>query len=442
MLTRSSARGSVEKMTMKLSVMPVSLLAILAIATTAFGDVSAPADTSKQTPPIRVACLGDSITHGVGAGPGWAYPDQLDRMLGDGWDVRNFGHSGATVGKSDKHAIWGTKEYKEALVFHPDVVVIMLGTNDTKPENWAEKNQLPKLYKELVESFAKLSSKPRVFLCTPPYVAKKGNFGINEAGVLEEIPMISAVAKENRAAVIDVHAAVDKRDDLFKDNVHPNTEGATLIAKSVYRALAGKDWAGEVPDPKSVKKEKPLVRVVENPGEITYREAYAMIAAAGMPADKLEPVRAKYEATEPDLAAKIAELESKIEENDKLRMKYKHEDPKLAGEYKSKVGQAKKDLEKLKRDALLDLAALVPKEHRGPFGTAWVGRYVTDRLAPLGTSVTAEQRKRIRDICAAEGEAYAGINNTPERSVADVETWQKVYEQVLTAEQKKRVEPK
>lgn len=405
-------------------------------------DANAAIDPHDYQPPIRVACLGDSITFGVGAGPGFAFPEQLDRMLGADWDVRNFGHSGATIGKSDKHAIWGTKQYKDALAFHPDVVIIMLGTNDTKPENWAEKGQLPKLYKQLVESFQKLSSKPRVFCCTPPYVAKKGNFGINEAGVLEEIPLVRQVASDTGAGVIDVHAALDKQDALFKDNVHPSSEGATLIAKAIYRAIAGKDWTGEVPDAKSVRKDKPLVRVVENPGEITYREAYAMIAAAGMPPDKLEPARAKYEATEPELSAKVAALEASIAQNDQLRMKYKHEDPKQAGEYKAKVGQAKKELEKLKRDALLDLVALVPADHRGPFGAAWVGRYVNDRLAPLGTSVTPEQRKRIREICNAAGPTYAAINNTPERSVADVETWQKVYAQVLTPEQKKRVEPK
>src|SRR4051794_21724665 len=91
-----------------------SLFALLIFAVPAFA-----AD------PVRVACVGDSITHGVGAGTGGAWPDQLDRMLDAAFDVRGFGHSGATVGKADKHSYWTQKEYKNALAFRPDVVVLM-----------------------------------------------------------------------------------------------------------------------------------------------------------------------------------------------------------------------------------------------------------------------------------------------------------------------------
>ncbi|MCX6550453.1 MAG: GDSL-type esterase/lipase family protein, partial [Acidobacteria bacterium] len=150
--------------------------------------------TFAHAAPTRVACLGDSITHGVGADTGWSWPEQLDRMLDRNWDVRNYGHSGAAVAKEEKHTIWSQKEYRDALLLHPDIVIILLGTNDTKPDNWARKNDFPKLYKELVTSFQRLSSQPRVFCGTPPYVARKGAFGINEPGVKEQIPMIAEVA--------------------------------------------------------------------------------------------------------------------------------------------------------------------------------------------------------------------------------------------------------
>ena len=81
----------------------------------------------------------------------------------------------------------------------PDVVIVLLGTNDTKPENWEKRNEFPKLYNgssvvpEAVEPAAGI-------LWLPPYVAKKGAFGINEAGVKEQIPMIQDVANERGAA--------------------------------------------------------------------------------------------------------------------------------------------------------------------------------------------------------------------------------------------------
>ena len=402
---------------------------------------------ADYAPPIRVSCLGDSITHGVGANTGWAWPDQLDRMLGAQWDVRNFGHSGATVGRDDKHSIWSQKEYKEALLFHPDVVIILLGTNDTKPENWAKKDAFPKLYKELVVSFQQLSSKPRVWCGTPPYVAKKGAFGINEAGVLEQIPLIRKVGNEHGAGVADVHAAMEGRDELFKDNVHPNTEGATLIAKAVFKSLTGKAWEGEIPGPQSVKKDKRGIREVENPGELSYRELFALIAAeTALPSEKLAPLREKFEVTAPVVEAKIHDFEDQIQQADKLRMKYKHtnveaEKP-LYGEYRAKIAAMHKELARYKRDTEAELIALVPDEGKGPLGAARVRKYVLDRLTPVATTLTSEQRKRITAICQQAGLAYGKINNTPERSIADVETYKLVYQQVLDAEQKKRVEPR
>ena len=204
-------------------------------------EANAPVSVAEYKPPIRVACLGDSITHGVGAATGWAWPDQLDRMLGPAWDVRNYGHSGASIAKEEKHTIWSQKEYNDALLFHPDVVIILLGTNDSKPQNWEHKKEFPKLYKELAVSFQKLSSKPRVYCGYPPYVAKKGAFGINEAGVKEQIPMIQQVAMGCGAGVIDVHGATEDHDEVFKDNVHPSAEGADLDRQG---GLQGPGWQG------------------------------------------------------------------------------------------------------------------------------------------------------------------------------------------------------
>ena len=91
-----------------LCLLPLVLLAPATVLAAGPNDVVNVAD---YKPPVRVACLGDSITYGVGANTGWSWPEQLDRMLGDKWDVRNCGRSGATVAKGDKYAIWTQKEY-------------------------------------------------------------------------------------------------------------------------------------------------------------------------------------------------------------------------------------------------------------------------------------------------------------------------------------------
>ena len=408
-------------------------------------DPNAPINTADFKPPIRLACLGDSITFGVGAGAGRSWPDQLQRMLGDGWDVRNFGHSGASVAKGNKHSIWSQKEYANALLFHPDVAIILLGTNDTKPENRTGKAQFPKLYKELVTSFASLSSQPRIFCGTPPHVAKKGAFGINEEGVLEQMPMISQVAKDWNAGVIDVHGAT-MHDEWFKDNVHPSAEGAAAIAKAAYRSLTGKEWQGEMPAPSRNQSVKPTLRSVANPGEITFRELFTMIASeANLTRETMLPLREKFDGMAPNVEAKLQEFEDRIAGYETLRMKYKHttnesEKP-LYGEYRSKVAEARKELAKFKLESNAELIAAIPQTNKAEFGAAWLVRYVMDRLAPIAGTLTQEQRKRIREVCFPHGAPYAAITNTPERSIKETDVYREAYAKVLDAEQKRRVEP-
>ena len=185
--------------------------------------------------------MGDSITAGVGAAGGQSYPNQLAKMLGERWEVRNFGVSGSTLLNQGDMPYQKQGAFQAALKFEPQVVVIMLGTNDTKPQNWKLKSKFAGDYKGLVEKFAKLPSKTRIFVLHPVPVPGQGNFGINEAGVREQAPIIDQVAQENQAGVIDMHSALKDHPETLPDRVHPNTAGATLMAKAAYKALTGKE---------------------------------------------------------------------------------------------------------------------------------------------------------------------------------------------------------
>lgn len=200
---------------------------------------NAPIDAAAFKEPVKVACVGDSITKGFGTKRSW--PDQIGEMLGDRWIVKNFGVNGATLMNSGDKPYQTLGAFNSAIGFSPDVVVIMLGTNDTKPHNWEHfGNDYEKDYRDIIGKFAKLESKPRIFICKPPYIPKEGNWGINEPDTKTQIPVIEKLAKELNAGVIDVHAALEGHDDLIPDKVHPNTEGATLIAAAVFKSLTGK----------------------------------------------------------------------------------------------------------------------------------------------------------------------------------------------------------
>jgi len=189
---------------------------------------------------IKVACVGDSITQGAGADAGQSWPDQLGRLLGDKWVVKNFGISGTTLMNSGDSPYQKQNAFNEAKAFNPDVVVIALGTNDTKPQNWVNfKKDFEADYKNLIQQFMDLPGKRRFFICRPPYIAKDGGWAISDINSIEEIPVIDKIAKDLKIGVIDLHAALKGKDELIPDNVHPNNDGAKLVALTVFKALAG-----------------------------------------------------------------------------------------------------------------------------------------------------------------------------------------------------------
>jgi lysophospholipase L1-like esterase len=212
------------------------------------------ADAAPAGKIVRVACVGDSITYGYGLTNREqdAYPAVLGRLMGPGWDVRNFGHNGATLLKKGDLPYWSQKDYTDALAFAPDIVVIMLGTNDSKHpgdgsleadhavNNWQHQADYVPDYEKLIASFRKANPRVKVYVCllTPCF---PGRWGINNKTIHDEInPLVRRVARDTHASIIDLNTPLTGKKDLFPDTVHPNPAGAKLMAETVYQALAGK----------------------------------------------------------------------------------------------------------------------------------------------------------------------------------------------------------
>ncbi|MEI8376665.1 MAG: GDSL-type esterase/lipase family protein [Planctomycetota bacterium] len=225
-----------------------SLFILIAFATAILVQAqdSSPVQVDKYTAAIKVACIGDSITAGFGAGRGNSWPDQLRKALGANWEVRNFGISGTTLMQRGDSPYQKQSAFKAAKDLNPDVVVIMLGTNDTKPQNWINfQRDFEADYKNMAGQFAELPGKPRIFVCYPPYIAQGGSWGINDPNTLAEIPVIDRVAKDMKLGIIDVHGELKNKDSLIPDKVHPNEKGQTVIARTVLQALTG--YNGDFP---------------------------------------------------------------------------------------------------------------------------------------------------------------------------------------------------
>ena len=216
-------------------------LFLLLLATTLLHlPVHAFAQDAAKSEPVRVACVGDSITFGAAIKDREKnnYPAQMQRMLGDGYVVKNFGVSGATMLKKGDKPYWKQKAYENALAFNPDIVVIKLGTNDTKPHNWKHKDEYAPDYIAMIKAFRELDAKPKVYLCLPaPVVGER--WGISDKVVTEDvIPLIKKIAEETEAPIIDLYTPLKDKPELLPDKVHPNAEGATIIAETVKDAIA------------------------------------------------------------------------------------------------------------------------------------------------------------------------------------------------------------
>ena len=189
---------------------------------------------------VRVACIGNSITFGAGIKNRSrdSYPSVLARMLGDNYWVKNFGVSARTMLNKGDHPYMNEPAYKNALAFNPNIVVIKLGTNDSKSFNWKYKADFMKDAQTMINAFKGLPSQPKIYLCYPSKAYLTGD-GINDDIISKEIiPMIKKLAKKNNLSVIDLHTAMDGMPELFPDRIHPNEKGAQVMAKAVYQSIS------------------------------------------------------------------------------------------------------------------------------------------------------------------------------------------------------------
>ena len=208
---------------------------------------------NRQTPKpgaIRVACVGNSITdgHGIDVATQYGYPALLQKKLGDGYWVKNFGLSGRTMLNKGDMPYMKELAWRDALAFKPDIVIIKLGTNDSKPQNWKYADEfkhdlqqmLITLRPDLAQPAAKKKGKkstpapaatPKIYLCTPIH-ALKSSWNINDEIISNNIiPIQQEVAKEYGLEVIDLNTLFGSNpDNYLDDGIHPNDKGVKIMS--------------------------------------------------------------------------------------------------------------------------------------------------------------------------------------------------------------------
>ncbi|MEY3648345.1 MAG: hypothetical protein RLZ13_1230 [Bacteroidota bacterium] len=188
--------------------------------------------------PIKIAFVGNSITQGPGRENPESFPLQVGKILGDAYEVKNFGVGGRTLLKKGDFPYWNEPQFQQVKEFRPDVVLIKLGTNDSKPQNWAHKAEFVQDYLDLIAEFRdQMPSDGKVYVILPVPVTRV-NFGITpDVMNNEQRLMLFEIIQKSGAEVIDLYTPLMDRPELLPDGVHPNAEGLGIMARVISRRI-------------------------------------------------------------------------------------------------------------------------------------------------------------------------------------------------------------
>ena len=190
----------------------------------------------ESTKKIRIACVGDSITFGYGIKEKeqYSYPAQLQNLLGEKYEIGNFGTNHATVFKNGSKLYWNMVSFQKAKTFSPSIVIIIFGANCSNKTNWKNQENYESNILGLIQEFQNLTTSPEIIVCLPPPAFHK-KFGVRPLIIENEIiPKLQIVIAQNNLTTIDLHTPLKKNKDFFTDAIHPDRNGAKIIADTIY----------------------------------------------------------------------------------------------------------------------------------------------------------------------------------------------------------------
>lgn len=207
---------------------------------------------------FKIACIGNSITEG-GAGNyfnSWAI--QLRGLLGNGYYTENLGVSGTTMSKTGDSPWWNQPQYNYTFGLNPDIILIKLGTNDSKSFNW-KPEQYKTAYLDMIDKFRAMPSHPAIYMVTPAKAYSSAYSISDNTIVMKIIPVLHQIAFEKGVHLIDMYNATSYMSANFPDGIHPNSAGAKVIAQKAKENIV---------------KSKPVITQVEATTDTTENTLY------------------------------------------------------------------------------------------------------------------------------------------------------------------------
>ncbi|MGM9604454.1 MAG: GDSL-type esterase/lipase family protein [Faecousia sp.] len=229
---------------------PVALTAA-AFAAAKIRELTVPSKEKPHSDAPIIVALGDSITFGSGVvktRTSDSWETKLEKLLGGSYQVLNYGISGATLQDEGDCPYWNMPDkalqgYPEAaLALNPEIVILMLGTNDSKPYNWNRERYEAQLDRRVKELKASPSVKRLILMCPPFACPADGSdtvaFDILNETIRDEIvPIVKKCAAENEVECIDLYALTEGHSEYFTDGVHPNSYGNRVIASQIHKHI-------------------------------------------------------------------------------------------------------------------------------------------------------------------------------------------------------------
>ena len=217
--------------------------------------VRAQAPAPAPSPAVtRIACIGDSITRGAGLDDAdtQSFPAVMAEILGPAYEVRNYGFNSRTGSLKGDFPYMTSEKYPRVKAWRPDIITIMLGTNDTKPGNW-NGEAFRQGMDDMVKDLKALPNNPRVIILTPTPASwndpsRPAPHGIRDSVIVNcIIPDLKWLATRHGVELVDLYAPFDFRRELFPDQVHPGAGAARMLATFVSAACLQKaPW--EIPN--------------------------------------------------------------------------------------------------------------------------------------------------------------------------------------------------
>lgn len=194
---------------------------------------------SHGEPDKTVVCVGNSITAGdwLADRGNERYPAVLQRLLGEGWEVKVIAKGGLCVQREAEQPMWDYGPFADYFTWEPDITVLLLGTNDSRTPSWVDRETFARDFDAFLDTLLSVEPTPKLLVGLPP-PALSVNFDIH-GDIIEDhiLPVVDSLAGKRNLPTIDFFALFSQNPEYLHDDIHPDKDGAAAMAALVHETI-------------------------------------------------------------------------------------------------------------------------------------------------------------------------------------------------------------